>query len=44
GISALVEGLPAEEVVERLSGITCGFKQTSCPDQLACAIKEVMTK
>ncbi|MBR6529602.1 MAG: TIGR03905 family TSCPD domain-containing protein [Firmicutes bacterium] len=44
GIAALVEGLPAEEVVERLSGITCGFKSTSCPDQLACAIKEAMAK
>ena len=44
GIAALVEGLPCEEVVERLSGITCGFKTTSCPDQLACAIKEVMDK
>jgi hypothetical protein len=39
-----IEGLPCEEVVERLSGITCGFKTTSCPDQLACAIKEVMNK
>ena len=44
GIAALVEGLPAEEVVERLSGITCGFKTTSCPDQLACAIKDAMAK
>lgn len=42
GISALVEGLPWDEVVKKLSGITCGFKNTSCPDQLAAAIKGVM--
>lgn len=42
GISALVEGLPWDEVVKRLSGITCGFKNTSCPDQLAAAIKGAM--
>ena len=41
GISRLVEGLPFDEVVKRLSGITCGFKQTSCPDQLAEAIKSI---
>lgn len=44
GISALVEGLPWEEVVKRLSGITCGLKGTSCPDQLSKAIEEAMTK
>jgi len=44
GISALVEGQPWEDVVERLSGITCGFKSTSCPDQLATAIKEAMAE
>ena len=40
GISSLVEGMPAAEVVKRLEGIRCGFKDTSCPDQLAKAIKE----
>ena len=44
GIAALVEGLPAEEVVERLSGITCGFKSTSCPDQLAVAIEKALAQ
>lgn len=44
GISALVEGLPWEEVVKRLSGITCGLKGTSCPDQLSKAIEEAMAK
>lgn len=42
GIGTLVEGMKAEEVIERLQGITCGFKSTSCPDQLAKALKEVV--
>ena len=40
GIGALVEGRPAEEVIELLKGMKCGFKPTSCPDQLARALKE----
>ena len=40
GIGALVEGMEVEDVIERLEGITCGFKSTSCPDQLAQALKE----
>lgn len=40
GIAKLVEGMLPQEAVERLSGIKCGFKSTSCPDQLARAIKE----
>ncbi len=40
GISKLVEGMPADEVIARLEGIKCGFKSTSCPDQLAKALKE----
>ena len=39
GISALVEGMETEEVIRRLEGIRCGFKGTSCPDQLAKALK-----
>ncbi len=39
GISALVEGMPVDEVISRLEGIKCGFKGTSCPDQLAKALK-----
>ena len=35
GISVLVKGMPAREAVERLKGIRCGFKNTSCPDQFA---------
>ncbi len=42
GVAALVEGMKAEDVVERLSGIRCGFKRTSCPDQMAEAIKEAL--
>ncbi len=44
GISALVEGLDVEEVTHRLEGIQCGRKSTSCPDQLAKALKEVTAK
>lgn len=40
GISSLVKGMPVDEVIKRLEGITCGFKGTSCPDQLAQALKE----
>lgn len=39
GISKLVEGMKVEDVVARLDGIRCGFKPTSCPDQLAKALK-----
>ena len=40
GISKLVEGMKVDDVVEKLSGIKCGKKQTSCPDQLARALKQ----
>ncbi|MBQ8884032.1 MAG: TIGR03905 family TSCPD domain-containing protein [Oscillospiraceae bacterium] len=42
GIGSLVEGMEVEDVIERLEGITCGFKPTSCPDQLAKALKEIV--
>ena len=41
GIAALVEGMKIDDVIERVEGIRCGFKNTSCPDQLAQALKEV---
>ena len=41
GISRLVEGMPAEEVVRRLEGVRCGSKLTSCPDQLCKALREM---
>ena len=40
GISKLVEGMDVNAVIERIDGIRCGFKPTSCPDQLARALKE----
>ena len=42
GIGRLVDGMPAEQVIERLVGIRCGFKTTSCPDQLAKALTEAL--
>lgn len=42
GISRLVEGKEATEVIETLKGVKCGFKQTSCPDQLAVALEEAL--
>ena len=38
GIAALVEGMDVDTVIERVRGIRCGMKQTSCPDQLAQAL------
>ena len=40
GVAALVRGMRVEEAIERLTGIRCGFKATSCPDQLARALRE----
>ncbi len=42
GIARLVEGMRAADVVSRLEGIRCGMKPTSCPDQLACALREIV--
>ena len=42
GLSRLVEGMKAEEVIARLTGVTCEKKSTSCPDQLALALKMVL--
>lgn len=42
GISKLVEGMEVQEVIARLEGIRCGMKATSCPDQLAKALKETL--
>lgn len=40
GIGAIVDGMKVEDVIDKLSGIRCGFKSTSCPDQLAQALME----
>lgn len=42
GISGLVEGMTVEQIEERCKGITCGRKTTSCPDQLATAVREAL--
>ena len=44
GISKLVEGVDAEKVIEKIQGIRCGMKPTSCPDQLATALRESLQK
>lgn len=41
GIAKLVEGMDVDDVIARLEGIHCGFKSTSCPDQLAKALREI---
>ena len=42
GVSRLAEGMRAEELISRLEGIQCGTKGTSCPDQLAKAVKKAL--
>ncbi len=44
GIGALVEGMEVDEVIRRLQGIRCGFKETSCPDQLSQALTTACAK
>jgi uncharacterized protein (TIGR03905 family) len=44
GVAALVAGMSIDEAISRLEGIKCGFKSTSCPDQLANALKEYKLK
>ena len=44
GISALVEGMTPEDVINRCKGIKCGFKPTSCPDQLATALEQAIAQ
>ena len=41
GVSRLVEGMKIDEAIKRLKGIPCGFKGTSCPDQLAIALEKL---
>ena len=44
GISSLLVGMRAEDAIARLEGIRCGFKNTSCPDQLSIALRECLKK
>lgn len=44
GISRLLEGMDADEAIRRMEGVRCGFKQTSCPDQLAKALRAALAE
>ncbi len=44
GVAALVEGMDVQEAIKRMEGIKCGFKGTSCPDQLAIALKQAIAE
>lgn len=44
GISKLIRGMKAEEVIEKLEGTRCGFKDTSCPDQLSKALRQALAE
>ena len=44
GIAALVRGQRMEDIIARLDGIQCGMKGTSCPDQLAHALREILSQ
>lgn len=44
GVSRLIEGMKITEAIKRLKGIQCGYKGTSCPDQLAIALEEINNK
>ena len=44
GISNLVKGMQIDDVIAKLKGITCGFRPTSCPDQLATALMQIKQK
>ena len=44
GVSRLLEGMKIDDAIAKLEGIRCGFKSTSCPDQIAHALKEYKAK
>jgi uncharacterized protein (TIGR03905 family) len=44
GVATLVKGMKVDDAIARLKGIKCGFKSTSCPDQLATALLEAMSE
>ena len=44
GIGSLVKGMKIDDVITKLQGIQCGFRPTSCPDQLAIALKQIKEK
>lgn len=44
GIASLLQGMKAEEAIQRMAGIRCGAKSTSCPDQIAHALQEALAQ
>ncbi len=44
GVSVLLKGMKAEDAITRMSGIRCGFKQSSCPDQISKALKAALNE
>ena len=44
GVARLVEGMNIQDAISRMEGIRCGFKTTSCPDQLAQALKQIQAQ
>lgn len=44
GVAALIEGMDVDEAIKRMEGIRCGFRPTSCPDQLAKALKAAIAE
>lgn len=44
GISKLIKGMKAEDVIEKLEGTTCGMNETSCPDQLSRALRQALAE
>lgn len=44
GVAALIEGMDVDEAIKRIDGIRCGFRPTSCPDQLAKALKAAIAE
>lgn len=44
GISSLIDGMKAEDVIKKIKGTRCGFKSTSCPDQLASALEKALSE
>lgn len=44
GIAKLITGMKLEDIISRIEGVKCGFKKTSCPDQIACALKAYLNE
>ncbi len=44
GVTALIKDMPVEEAIQRLKGVTCGWKKTSCPDQIAITLEEALAQ